>query len=106
MGNLIKVQNSIILGHRLFYFIFVLQKFANHCIRAKQYQSALIMKKKKATLKELKLQSFATELDSEQLENVKGGFIKVRARRYTYNVRWTSVDTRSDSSDTVMKSGN
>jgi len=75
-------------------------------MEARQYQSALIMEKKKATLKDLKLQSFATELDPAQMENVKGGFIKVRARRYTYNVRWTSVDTRSDASDTVAKSGN
>lgn len=55
------------------------------------------MKNKKSTLESLKLNSFVTSLNSEEMDHVKGGIIKIRSRRYTYNVRWTSVDTRIES---------
>lgn len=66
------------------------------------------MKKKKSTLESLKLDSFVTSLENGEMENVKGGFIKVKGRRYTYSVRWTSVDTRVDpiEASTVEKGGN
>jgi|JI102314A1RNA_FD_contig_31_3377812_length_439_multi_5_in_0_out_0_1 hypothetical protein len=54
------------------------------------------MAKKKITLTDLKVQSFVTTLDDEQMNHVKGGIYIVRGRRFTYRTRWTSVDTRSD----------
>lgn len=54
------------------------------------------MAKEKLTLSELKVQSFVTTLGEEQLNQVKGGFVVVSGRRYTYHTRWTLVDTRSD----------
>lgn len=53
------------------------------------------MKKEKITLEELKIQSFVTSLDAEQMKEVKGGIHIIRGRRYRYRVRWTSVDTRA-----------
>lgn len=57
------------------------------------------MAKKKITLSDLKVQSFVTTLDEEQMNHVKGGIYIVRGRRYTYRTRWTSVDIRSDEID-------
>lgn len=57
------------------------------------------MAKKKITLTDLKVQSFVTALDEEQMNHVKGGIYIVRGRRFTYRTRWTSVDIRSDEID-------
>ncbi|MFZ4634364.1 MAG: pinensin family lanthipeptide [Saprospiraceae bacterium] len=54
------------------------------------------MAKKKITLEALRLESFATELEQEQLGQVRGGQLYIFGSRYTYRTRWTSVDTRSD----------
>ncbi len=51
------------------------------------------MAKSKLKLSELKVQSFVTALEDEQLDNVKGGFL-VKGQRYTFRSRWTSIDTR------------
>lgn len=53
------------------------------------------MAKEKITLDDLKVQSFVTTLDEEQMNKVKGGIYVVRGRRYTYRTRWTMVDTRA-----------
>jgi hypothetical protein len=54
------------------------------------------MAKKKITLEALRVESFATELDQEQLGQVRGGQLYIFGSRYTYRTRWTSVDTRTD----------
>jgi len=54
------------------------------------------MAKEKLTLGELKVQSFVTALGEEQLNQVKGGFVAMSGRRYTYRTRWTLVEVRSD----------
>ena len=54
------------------------------------------MAKKTLTLKELKVESFATSLTREQMTNTKGGIYTIKGRRYSYNVRWTGIDTRAD----------
>ena len=51
------------------------------------------MAKEKLKLEDLKVQSFLTSLESEQMENLKGGAI-IKGRRYSFRSRWTSVDTR------------
>ncbi len=58
------------------------------------------MAKEKLKLEYLKVQSFLTTLEAEQLENVVGGYV-TKGRRYTVNSRWTSVDTRVDNVDHV-----
>jgi hypothetical protein len=57
------------------------------------------MAKEKLTLSDLKVQSFVTTLEHEQLNQVKGGYMIVKGRRYTYRSRWTFIDTRSDVND-------
>lgn len=57
------------------------------------------MAKEKLTLTDLKVQSFVTTLDHDQLNQVKGGFMIIKGRRYTYRSRWTFIDTRSDVND-------
>lgn len=54
------------------------------------------MSKSKLKLEDLKVQSFVTALEPEQMDQVKGGYYVVRGRRHTYNTRWTSVDTRAE----------
>ena len=51
------------------------------------------MAKEKYTIDTIKVESFATTLDENQLSTVKGGYV-IRGRQYTYRSRWTSVDTR------------
>ena len=53
------------------------------------------MAKEKFTLTELKVQSFVTTLENEELNRVKGGYYAIRGRRYTYQTRWTTVETRT-----------
>ncbi|MEI6411279.1 MAG: pinensin family lanthipeptide [Bacteroidota bacterium] len=55
------------------------------------------MAKEKLTLSELKVQSFVTTLESAQMNQVRGGYMVVRGRRFAYNTRWTFIDTRSNS---------
>jgi hypothetical protein len=57
------------------------------------------MAKEKLTLSELKVQSFVTSLEHDQLNQVKGGYMIIKGRRYTYRSRWTFIDTRSDVND-------
>ncbi len=59
------------------------------------------MAKSKLSLTDLQVKSFVTALDEEQMHRVKGGFYIIRGRRFTYRTRWTSVDTRSDESESV-----
>lgn len=54
------------------------------------------MKKKKISLETLQVKSLVTKLDEKEMDKVKGGVMKVRGQRFTYNTRWTSVDTRSE----------
>lgn len=54
------------------------------------------MKKEKLTLEELKVQSFVTELNDDQLGHLKGGFTIVKGRRFNFRTRWTSVDVRGE----------
>jgi hypothetical protein len=51
-------------------------------------------KEKKFTLDELKVESFATKLTTQQMTNTKGGIYVIKGRRYTYSVRWTAIDIR------------
>ena len=53
------------------------------------------MPKTKLTLEEIQVESFATTLGAEQMNQIKGGF-RIRGRRYTYRGRWTAVDIRSE----------
>lgn len=53
------------------------------------------MAKEKITLDDLKVDSFLTELDEQQMHNVKGGAVTIRGRRFNYTVRWTSIDIRA-----------
>ena len=57
------------------------------------------MKKKKITLNELKVEGFVNTLNEEQLDQLKGGFLRIRGRRFLYKTRWTTVDTRSDQNE-------
>lgn len=54
------------------------------------------MKKKKISLETLQVKSLVTKLDEKEMDKLKGGFMKVRGQRFTYNTRWTAVDTRSE----------
>jgi hypothetical protein len=57
------------------------------------------MAKEKLTLSELKVQSFVTTLENSQMNQVRGGYLVVRGRRYAYNTRWTFIDTRTNTID-------
>ncbi len=59
------------------------------------------MAKEKFTLTELQVQSFVTSLDQEEMSQVKGGYMTIKGRRFSYRTRWTSVDTRVDATDQV-----
>ena len=49
------------------------------------------MEKEKLTLEELKVQSFVTTLNDDQMNQLKGGFTIVKGRRFNFRTRWTSV---------------
>ncbi len=53
------------------------------------------MAKEKLKLSDLKVQSFVTTLDEDQLNRLKGGQV-IKGRRFNYRTRWTAVDTRTD----------
>lgn len=61
------------------------------------------MAKEKFTLSELKVQSFVTTLQEEEMNRVKGGYYAIRGRRFTYQTRWTTVETRSSESVEALK---
>lgn len=64
------------------------------------------MAKSTLTLTDLKVKSFVTTLDEEQMGRVKGGHYIIRGRRFTYRTRWTTVDTRSDErEEAVVQTG-
>ena len=52
------------------------------------------MSKVKLSLGDLKVESFVTSLNQEEMSTIKGGIAKVSGRRNTYVIRWTAVDTR------------
>lgn len=54
------------------------------------------MKKQKISLDELKVESFVTKLEEKDMNQIKGGYMKVRGHRFTYRTRWTIVDTRTE----------
>lgn len=60
------------------------------------------MKKEKLTLEELKVQSFVTELNDDQLGHLKGGFTIVKGRRFNFRTRWTTVDVRGEFTEAPM----
>lgn len=53
------------------------------------------MAKEKLKLSDLKVQSFVTTLNDGQMNCLKGGYT-IKGRRFSYQTRWTAVDTRSD----------
>jgi hypothetical protein len=59
------------------------------------------MAKSKLTLSDIKVKSFVTTLDEQDMTHLKGGYYIVRGRRFSYRTRWTSVDTRSDESEFI-----
>lgn len=63
------------------------------------------MGKEKFTLADLQVQSFITSLDPAEMSQVKGGYMIVKGRRFTYRTRWTSVDTRADLTDQMANPG-
>jgi len=62
------------------------------------------MKKAKLELTDLKVQSYSTRLDEGAMNQVRGGYFLIRGGFYTYRTRWTSVDIRSD--ETESEHGN
>lgn len=54
------------------------------------------MAQKKLPLSDLKVQSFVTALDEQQMNQLKGGHITIKGHRFNYRARWTAVDTRAD----------
>ncbi|MCC6412974.1 MAG: pinensin family lanthipeptide [Saprospiraceae bacterium] len=63
------------------------------------------MAKEKITLEDLKMESFVTALESDQMHQIKGGIYIIRGRRFTYRTRWTAVDTRSDTAEAAFTPG-
>ncbi|GAB4496272.1 MAG: hypothetical protein OHK0019_27670 [Saprospiraceae bacterium] len=53
------------------------------------------MAKEKLKLSDLKVQSFVTSLEEDEMNRLKGG-ATIKGRRFNYRTRWTAVDTRSD----------
>lgn len=64
------------------------------------------MAQAKFTLDDLKVNSFVTTLDEAQLQQVKGGSIVIKGRRFSYTTRWTSVDTRVNPAASIGLSDN
>ena len=53
------------------------------------------MAKEKLKLTDFKVESFITSLDSNQMEQTKGGLqVTIQGKKTNYQVRWTSIDTR------------
>jgi hypothetical protein len=63
------------------------------------------MAKEKITLSDLKVQSSVTSLNNEQLGQVKGGHYTIRGRRFNHIVRWTAVDTRTQTDESTSTPG-
>jgi hypothetical protein len=61
------------------------------------------MSKKTSTLDDLKVKSFVTKLEPEQMNQVKGGYYTVKGRRFTYRTRWTAVDIRSNADENLQR---
>ncbi len=59
------------------------------------------MDKEKFTLTELQVQSFVTSLDQQEMSQVKGGYMTIKGRRFSYRTRWTAVDTRADADENL-----
>lgn len=59
------------------------------------------MAKEKFTLQDLKVTSFVTQLEEQQMTDLKGGYI-IKGKQYTYRSRWTSVDTRVEISASIV----
>lgn len=57
------------------------------------------MKKTKLELTDLRVQSFSTRLGQDEMHQVKGGYFIIKGGFYVYRTRWTSVDIRSDESE-------
>lgn len=57
------------------------------------------MSKKVLPLDEIRLQSFVTVLEADLQQHIKGGYVSVKGKRFTYRTRWTSVDTRAELSE-------
>lgn len=62
------------------------------------------MAKEKLKLDDIKLQSIVTSLDEGQMQTLKGGK-EVTGRRRNYTVRWTMIDTRTQSDTFVSLNG-
>ncbi|MCB0533270.1 MAG: hypothetical protein H6574_14695 [Lewinellaceae bacterium] len=60
------------------------------------------MAKSKHTLSEIKVNSFVTTLDEQEMNQLKGGIYIIRGRRFSYRTRWTSVDTRSEEAESSI----
>lgn len=53
------------------------------------------MAKEKLKLTDFKVKSFITSLDSNQMEQTKGGLqVTIQGKKTNYQIRWTSIDTR------------
>ena len=60
------------------------------------------MASKKLNLSDIKVQSFITSLDPDQLDLVKGGLqVTIQGKKTNYSVRWTSTDTRVEHPDSI-----
>lgn len=60
------------------------------------------MSSKKLNLSDIKIQSFVTSLNPDQLDLVKGGLqVTIQGKKTNYNVRWTSTDTRVEHPDSL-----
>jgi multidrug resistance efflux pump len=57
------------------------------------------MSKKKLSLQQLQVSGLVTDINQSDLEQVKGGAVYVRGKRFTFRVRWTTVDTRVETGD-------
>jgi hypothetical protein len=69
------------------------------------YQTYFVMSKKKSTLKDLRISSFATQLEKSDLDQVKGGAAYIRGAKLTFRVRWTTVDTRAEVTESIVTQG-
>lgn len=60
------------------------------------------MATKKLNLSDIKVQSFITSLEPDQLDLVKGGLqLTIQGKKSNYSVRWTSTDTRVEHPDSL-----
>ena len=64
------------------------------------------MAKEKLKLTDLRVESFVTSLDAGQMEQAKGGLqFNIQGKKTNYSVRWTSIDTRIEQSNSVGLDG-